>query len=179
MKTLRTALPWAVLLSLVAPGVAVAQQTPRVEVFGGYSLLHADDATRNGWEGSLRFALSGRFGLEAGVSEHYGKLEGDSDRTSVAAGPVFSFRPSKVLSVYAHALCGAAREKASIDVFGVDISESHTSFTLLAGAGLDLRLKEFLALRLVQADWAYTRVDGEGQSGLRVSAGLVLRLGTH
>jgi opacity protein-like surface antigen len=179
MKTLGAALPWVVLLSLAASGAAVAQETPRVEVFGGYSLLHADDATRNGWEGSLRFALSTRFGIEAGVSQHYGKLEGDSDRTTLAAGPVFTLRPSRVFSVYAHALGGVAREKASIDVFGVDISESHTSFTLLAGAGVDLRLKDFLALRLVQADWAYTRVDGEGQSGLRVSAGLVLRLGTH
>jgi len=179
MKTLRAALPCAVLLSLVAPAAAVAQETPRIEVFGGYSLLRADEASRNGWEGSLRFALSGRFGLEAGVSQHYGKNDGDPDRTTLAGGPAFSLRPSRVFSVYVHALGGVAREKASISIFAVDISESHTSFTLLAGGGLDLRLKDSLALRLLQADWAYTRGDGESQSGFRLSAGLVLRLGAR
>ena len=179
MKTLRAALPCAVLLSLVAAGAAVAQETPRIEVFGGYSLLRADEVTRNGWEGSLRFALTGRFGLEAGVSQHYGKNEGDPDRTTLAGGPVFSLRPSRVFSVYVHALGGVAREKASIGIFGVDISESHTSFTLLAGGGLDLRLKDFLALRLAQVDWVFTSAEGESQSGLRLSAGLVLRLGAR
>jgi opacity protein-like surface antigen len=179
MRTPTTALPWAVLLSLVAPAAAVAQETPRVEVFGGYSLLRADEVSRNGWEGSLRFALSGRFGLEADVSQHYGRNDGDPDRTTLAGGPAFSLRPSRLLSVYVHALGGVAREKASIGIFGVDISESHTSFTLLAGGGVDLRLKGFLALRLAQVDWAYTKVDGESQSGLRLSAGLVLRLGSR
>lgn len=179
MKTPRAALPCAVLLFLAVPGAAGAQETPRVEAFGGYSLLRTDEVTRNGWEGSLRFALSRRFGLEAGVSEHYGKNDGDPDRTTLAGGPVFSLRPSRLLSVYVHALGGVAREKASIGVFGVDISESHTSFALLAGGGVDLRLRDSLALRLPQVDWAYTRVDGESRSGLRVSAGLVLRLGSR
>jgi opacity protein-like surface antigen len=175
MKTLRTAVSCAVLLSVVAPRAAVAQETPRIEVFAGYSLLRADEATRNGWEASLRFALTGRFGLEAGVSQHYGRNDGDPDRTSLAGGPVFSLRPSRVFSLYLHALGGVAREKASIGIFGVDISESQTSFALLAGGGLDLRIKSFLALRPVQVDWAYTQIGGEGQSGLRASFGLVFR----
>lgn len=179
MKTLRAASPWAVLLALAVPSAAGAQGTPRIEVFGGYSLLRAGEVTRNGWEGSLRFALSGRFGLEAGVSQHYGKNDGDPDRTTLAGGPAFTLRPSRVLSVYAHALGGVAREKASIGIFGVDISESHTSFTLLAGGGLDLRLKDSLALRLPQVDWTYTSGEGQSQSGLRLSAGLVLRFGAR
>lgn len=179
MKTLRAALPWAVFLSLLAPVAARAQDPPRVEAFAGYSLLHAGDVSRNGWEASLRLAIAGRFGIEAGVSQYYGKSDGDPDRTSLAGGPVFSLRPSRLVTVHVHALGGVAREKASIGIFGVDISESHSSFTLLAGGGVDLRLKDFLALRLAQADWAYTRVEGESQSGLRFSTGLVFRFGAR
>jgi hypothetical protein len=172
LKTSRAVLTW---VTLLAPGAAVAQEAPRFEAFAGYSLLRASETTRHGWEGSLRFALAKGFGLQADVSQHYGSNEGDPDRTTLAGGPAFTLRPAKAFSVYAHALGGVVREKTSIGVFGVDISESQTSFAFLAGGGLDLRIKSFLALRPVQIDWAYTQIDGESQSGLRASFGLVFR----
>ena len=68
-------------LLVLAPAVASAQdETPEVEVFGGYSYLNADAdfhgiqddrANLNGWEGSITYNVNRWFGVEADFGGHY------------------------------------------------------------------------------------------------------------
>jgi len=58
------------LLSL--PLTAVAQETPKVELFGGYSYFHNEGGREtHGWTGSVAVNLNRWFGLVADVSGHY------------------------------------------------------------------------------------------------------------
>lgn len=67
-------------LLLFAPGVA-AQETPKVEVFGGYSYLQLTEQPRvllksaslNGWNASVKLNVTPRIGLLADFSGNYGQ----------------------------------------------------------------------------------------------------------
>ncbi|MCL5743790.1 MAG: hypothetical protein M1541_07660, partial [Acidobacteria bacterium] len=62
------------------------------------------------------------------------------------------------------------------------IHEEASGLALAAGGGLDLRLNRALALRLASLEYRRTFItdpDGRDYSGgLRMSAGLILRMGT-
>jgi hypothetical protein len=66
---------------LFFPISVAAQQTPKVEVFGGYSYLQLTEASRislksaslNGWNASVKLNVMPRIGLLADFSGHYGQ----------------------------------------------------------------------------------------------------------
>jgi len=69
------------LLVLLFPISVAAQQTPKVEVFGGYSYLQLTEQSRtllksaslNGWNASVKLNVMPRIGLLADFSGHYGQ----------------------------------------------------------------------------------------------------------
>ena len=69
------------LLVLLFPISVAAQQTPKVEVFGGYSYLQLTEQSRillksaglNGWNASVKLNVMPRIGLLADFSSHYGQ----------------------------------------------------------------------------------------------------------
>src|SRR5438445_13501210 len=71
------------LLVLLFPHSAVAQDTPKLEVFGGYSYLRlteqprtlSNSASLNGWNASVKLNVTPRIGLLADFSGHYGQRE--------------------------------------------------------------------------------------------------------
>lgn len=71
-RVLLLSLPLALLVSVAA------QDTQRVEVFGGYSLLHDDrmlpgeTSNFNGWDSSLTVFLNSWLGVTSDFSGHYG-----------------------------------------------------------------------------------------------------------
>ena len=77
---------------------------------------------------------------------------------------------------FVRALAGLVREKASIAALDVDISESTSRLGMALGGGADFPMRRSLAIRL-QGDYLWHAVDGGAVSGVRVSAGLVYRLG--
>ncbi len=59
-------------LLFLLPLCTKAQDTPSVEVFGGYSYFHAETGRDlHGWNGSVAANLNRWFGLVADVSGHY------------------------------------------------------------------------------------------------------------
>ena len=67
------------LLSILGTLPAMSQDTPRVEVFGGYSLLHDGNASPKnfqGWDASSTTYLNHWFGLTADFSGHYSTTDG-------------------------------------------------------------------------------------------------------
>jgi len=177
---------------LLLPLVAVAQEYPRAEVFGGYSYFrtNTDGVGLNGWNASVTGNLTSWLGIEGDFSGSYGSpdvfgfgvpfVDVNSHRFMV--GPKLSYR-SRAATPFAHFLIGTAR--ASTSSFGYSISDS--ALATAVGGGIDINLSKSIVFRAVQADYLMTRFNAAPQvflSGLngrqnnfRVSTGLVIRLG--
>jgi hypothetical protein len=164
---------------LLLPVSAWAQQAiPKVEVFGGYSNLTANltgsNFNLNGFDVSVAENLNKWFGGALEFSSHYGTEAGFKTNTqSLAYGPVFSYRKNPKVVPFCHALLGAVRGGPEY----LGISKPEFRFGMSAGGGLDVKVANHVALRLIQADYLLTRFSGARQDNLRVSAGIVLLLG--
>jgi opacity protein-like surface antigen len=90
-------------------------------------------------------------------------------------GPHFAYRRKKA-TTFAHALFGAAHSGVRQGNDGGTGSAADTSFAMAIGGGFDVNLTRSFAWR-VQTDYLQTRFSSEMQNNLRVSTGIVLRIG--
>jgi hypothetical protein len=175
-------------LSLLVVGAPAWAQpaTPRVEIFGGYSLLPADPATdfprrtSHGFQVGAAGNLTDWFGVFADLGLHWNTnrdvgphFEGIVARTRVTQflfGPRFTARSERV-NVFAHGFVGRVRGDAGENFSG--FSDTKPAFG--GGVGIDVRLHERLAVR-GQFDLFASFTDiVEGNT--RAAVGLVLGLG--
>lgn len=153
------------------------------DLFGGYSNLRFDGGGVSGGALAATWPVAGSLGVSVQATAHFGLAQGEDLREwTLMAGPVFAPRRGHKLSPFLQLRGGLGRSRRQIEVFGVGIGPdgvcdggcpSRTSFAAEAGGGLDLRLGGRWALRLVQADYRLTRLEGESDHWLRFSAGLV------
>ncbi len=171
-----TAVALAFLVTIAAPLAAAERQG--TDLFAGYSFAKVDDVGRHGADVALGFDIGPIDGF-ADASAHWGSGEGTSlDDLTLMAGPGVRFGKRGRVVVFVRALAGLVRDRASITVLDVDISESSSRFGVLAGGGLDFPIAKRLALR-AQGDYLWNDVpEGLKSSGFRASAGLVYRFGT-
>jgi len=168
-----------ILLPLLAlPVSALAQQTPRVEIFSGYSNLASNinvtSIDLNGVNLSVQENLNSWFGGVLDFSTHFGKENGLKTNTqTVSYGPVFSYRKNKTFVPFAHAMVGAERGGTNY----LNISRPEERLAILAGGGVDVNVTPRLALRLIQADYLMSRFSNTRQDNIRLSAGVVFYLG--
>jgi hypothetical protein len=177
-------------LTLALPIIAQAQESPRAEIFGGYSYLRGDDNDLtdldrdfNGFNVSTNITTIGKWlGLKADVSGHFGDfLISFTPRTDFRQylflfGPQFSLRKYERIQPFAHVLAGFAYSKLDNDTLGIDITD--TGLAIAAGGGVDVKaLSSKLSIRLFQADYVLTRFDGITSQNIRASTGIVLRFG--
>lgn len=169
----------AAVLVVVALSAAPAGAASLGDAFAGYSALTGGDSgTRHGWNVTLGSGGARRLGLVVDLSGHRGSDEesgDDLDTLALMAGPRFFFGSGRVRP-FVQVIAGVVREKASVHVFDVDISESATDFGGAAGAGFDLGLGGSWALRLA-GDYRVIKVDGGTAGDPRVSAGVAYRFG--
>jgi hypothetical protein len=163
---------------LFVPLAATAQQTPKVEVFGGYSNLEANlsapSFNLNGVNFSVTENVNQWFGGTLDFASHFGTEAGNNVNTeTLTYGPVFSYRKHPSIVPFGHILLGAVRGSADY----LDISKPVVHFALAAGGGIDVKLTDTVALRLIQADYLMTRFSSARQDNVRLSAGIVLRFG--
>lgn len=205
-------------LALVLPIAAAAQDTPKVEIFGGYSYLRvthdislgnivptdaipvgqlapqqvAPAATvpfqtlnLNGWNAAFQYNVNSWLGLVADFTGYYGSPSQTIGGTPVTLhtseynylfGPRFSYRHSERWTPFVHALFGGghAHARATAPNFTA-VSLTKDSFAMAIGGGLDLKVANHIALRLVDADYVLTRFGGSNQNNFRYSAGVVFR----
>ncbi len=155
-----------ILLGLVLCGAerGRAQEFPRIEVFGGYSYARLAEAVNaHGWNASIAGNVTSWFGIAADVSGHY---RSDLSLSSYTVGPRFAVR--NTVTAFTHILFGGAR---------MGDGGTASAFGMIFGGGVDIPVGERLALRLVQADYLFTRFGGETQNNARLSIGLVLTFG--
>lgn len=143
--------------------------TDKVEVFGGYSFLHADTSpsfNTNGWEIAGHYKLFPWLGAAADIDGHYGTIQGvHAHLNNYLFGPQVSL-PMRV-SPFAHALFGTAH-------FG-GAGVSNSSFASGFGFGIDTGVAPFIAWRIVQFDLIHSHLFSTGQNNTRLSTGIVFR----
>jgi hypothetical protein len=180
--------------------LAASAQTPVVQLYGGYAYTHADSGGLsgvfrgrsrdwNGWETSfsanftrfvgVTFDFSGDYGpdFRASFSSFSPRLE---DHTpyfyAYMAGPQFLLPLGRVL-VFAHALAGATQTKRGFTTAALPVARTDFGFGSAVGAGIDVSLTRYVALRIAQADYLISKNFGGTQNNLRVSGGLVFEFG--
>ena len=176
----------AVLPALAAPLAAAELQG--TDLFAGYSFAQIDNVNRNGGNAAVGFDLFGPIDGFVDASAHWGSsgAESLSDLT-LMAGPGVRFGKRGGMVFFVRVLAGLVRDRDSIAVLDVDISESSSRFGVLAGGGLDFPITKKLALR-AQGDYLWNNLapgiasgsdSGEvsRSSGFRASAGVVYRFG--
>jgi|SRR5207302_5400446 len=180
------------LVSLVAVlslflATAGAEETPKIDVFAGYSYFRNNPSTA----GVSSFSLNGGSASVAynannwlsGVADfgayHNGNILSTGTNGTLSTylfGPRVSYRHFERLAPFGEVLFGVAHAGASIA--GASGSDNAVSMSL--GGGLDYKLSHHFAIRPVKVDYLMTRFSETGtsnqtQNNLRVSTGIVFR----
>lgn len=170
---------------------AAADDTPKVEVYGGVSVLHIDDnglhaPKRNfaGWDSEFQYNLNKLLGITADIGGNYGRLAPNipnSHTYTYVFGPTFSYRRENA-TIFVHTLLG--QNSTNIITTGTSGS-SNSAFAMAWGGGIDVKVNHTFAIRLAQFDWLYTRHNlvplggKDNQNNVRLTGGVVINLGGH
>ena len=175
------------LIFVIFLGQIALAQTPRVEVFGGYSYLHEPGLNLNGWNGSATFNLNRCVGITADFSGHYwstslnaplvGALEIRNRVHSYTFGPTVSLRNQTRFTPFVRLLAGGSHLTFAGTVASSTGSASEDHFTVVGGGGFDVALNRRIAVRPVQLDYHGVRFSPGWMNSMRYSAGVVFRLG--
>jgi outer membrane immunogenic protein len=181
-----------VIVSLIAllsffNAAAHAQETPKVDIFAGYSYVRANPSASgasgfslNGGSASVAYnATSWLSGVADFGGYHNGNILGthvDGTLSTYLFGPRVSYRHSDRVTPFGEVLFGTAR--ASANVLGA--RNSSNAFAMSVGGGVDYKLSNRFAIRPVKVDYLMTRFSEFGnstrtQNNLRVSTGIVFR----
>jgi hypothetical protein len=166
-----------------------------LEVFGGYQYLHLGNVTANGqtipgssqgfngWNAAADAKLGKLFGLGADFSGGYATVTGVSLHTyTYTGGPIVSLSAGPIRP-FVQALVGGVRLTGSFS----GASSSMNGLAAMAGGGLDVKVRKFVAVRLAQVDWLYFHFGSQtvagtpipafsGHNNVRFSTGIVLRI---
>jgi opacity protein-like surface antigen len=183
--------------------MAMAQDVPVAEIYGGYSLTMVDvdtlsggeedqDLSLHGWNASVTFNMNKWAGIVGEFTGSYGTLDTSADYpdgvkawvdvkfNSIMIGPKVTLHRGTV-SPFVHALVGYAHLGYKAVEDGTEMSETENDLAMAFGGGVDVRLNDNLSIRPVQLDYFTTRgrVNGEFADHFRYSAGFIVKLGKH
>ena len=135
---------------------ALAQQTPAVEVSGGYSFVRDQEVEENfqGWLASVAGNFNQWFGIAGEVGGNYKTVQVlgtdvDLSLHSFLAGPRFSARQTQNVTPFGQILLGAVRGSGSV----LGEGETATDFALQPGGGVDFRLRPRFGIRVGAGMW--------------------------
>jgi hypothetical protein len=169
-------------LLVIAGQTAIAQEGPKIELAGTYTMLPEFwGPTCHGAAGSVAYNLNNWFGVTGEISGCRGRgpsglfFFGTPPSTThkwftYLAGPRISYR--RTFTPYAHVLFGGAHTsiESSSD------SASANTFAMTIGFGVDARLSERFAIRLIQPEYLRTHLGGGVRHDLRLQTGVVFTL---
>jgi hypothetical protein len=182
-------------LLVLFPLLALAENTPKAEVFGGYQYLHNGDLSSgghtlsnssqnwNGWDANATYYFNKSIGVQGDFSGSYATISSVSSHIyTYAGGPVVALNAGGKINPFVHALFGGIRLTGSQS----GVSASFNGFTTIVGGGVDVKVAPRIAFRLIQADWVYfhfgsatiagTSVPSfSGSKNVRIATGIVFR----
>jgi hypothetical protein len=191
-----------VLIALAATVEAQAQadttpQSPTVEIFGGYSYMHAitlfsgTPINLNGASFSVAFYVNNWLGMVGDVGVyHQGDVANGFSLTlsSYQFGPRLRLRNHTHLTPYGQFLLGGGHAGGSLYTSslgpGLTPIGANNSFVFTTGGGVDWRLNHKVGICIVQAEYLYSEflngsTVGHKQNNLRVSTGVVFYFRRH
>jgi opacity protein-like surface antigen len=171
--------------------MAMAEDVPAVEVFGGYSYVRinpnaswdADSVNMNGWNFSGAFNANKWAGFVVDFGGYYGTMNfpdihgwADLSSYSIMVGPKVAIRKGKI-TPFVQALFGLTRIKATES--GEDSIQR--DFSMALGGGVDVNVSKMIAVRPVQVEYFGVRENNSGDflNNFRYSAGFVFKLGSR
>jgi len=161
------------LLVLVLAAPVMAQDTPQVEVTGGYQYVRlAGPVNRNmqGFTGQVAANFNDWLGLVGEITGTYQHSTAfDANIYTFMAGPRVSYRKEERTTPFAHVLFGVTRA----DVF----SSTDTAFSMAIGGGMDFKVNDRVAIRAGQLDWYLTKFNNNTENNFRFAAGVTIRIG--
>jgi len=178
---------WVSLLAVLSlfGATAHAQDTPKFDIFAGYSYLRLNPSTAgvssfnlNGGSASIAYNAKSWLG---GVADFGGYSNGNILNTGINGtlstylfGPRVSYRHFGRITPFGEVLFGVAHASSA------GTSGSDNAFAMTLGGGLDYKLSDRFAIRPVKLDYLITRFSETGtsnqtQNNLRVSTGIVFR----
>lgn len=186
-----------ILLGLTSPlcpifsAAAAAQDLSVGELGVDYNYVHTNAPPRgcgcfsmNGGNGWLAYNWTRSLAVVGEVaSQHASNIAGsgtDLTLTSYLFGTRYSWRKAGHFVPFAQVLLGGAHAGGDFAPARTGFAGSSNAFAMILGGGLDVTLSKRFAVRTFQADYYLTRFANavnDHQNNLRISAGLVLRLG--
>ncbi|MHB8540814.1 MAG: outer membrane beta-barrel protein, partial [Candidatus Acidiferrales bacterium] len=155
------------LISFALP--AVAQNTPKLEVFGGYQYLHFDlsggTLNMNGFDASATYNFNRWLGMTADVGGLYnsstpnaGGPNGTTHIYNYMFGPTIYPFGHRRITMFVHGLAGDGHIHIYLPPSGGNpaLTLTDTSFTYAAGGGFDATITRHIAVRLFQGDYEQT-----------------------
>src|ERR1700735_707907 len=184
----------AMIVVLGAAPSARAQDTPKVDLFGGYTYMRANVVASgqgfnlNGGSGSAAYNLNSWLGLVADFgATHQGGVTGNGLSLTIITyqfGPRVSWRKNEHLIPFAQLLLGGGHAGGSLytSSLGAGLAPlgASNAFALTTGGGLDWKLNSRIGIRLFQAEYLYTQfqnLKNDKQNNFRLSTGLVFSFG--
>ncbi len=181
---------------LILSAAALAQDAPRIEVFGGYSYLRADsqdfpEHNLNGYAVSGNVNLNKWFGLKADFSDHYNDFQispgvrADLNLRFLTGGAQFTSYKHEKVTPFVHVLVGVARRNFGVSraVAGNGPTNiTANAFAFIVGGGMDVKINQSLAWRAFQTDYILTTFEDlrdDRQNNFRLSTGLVWKIGNQ
>ncbi len=161
-----------------------------IEISVDYSYLRANQApgqcgcfNMNGGSAEVAFHTWRWFSVVADLTgERSGSVNGGPHGLSLASftvGPRFTYPIHHRYAPFMQGLVGTVHGFDSYFPVTSGSTGAASSFALLAGGGLDIRMKSWLAIRPVQADFLLTQLPNgvnDRQNNLRLRAGVIFRL---
>lgn len=173
--------------SLALP--ATADDGPRADIAGGYSLIYAHDIKTTfpaGWFGSASVNVTNFFAIAGEVSGHY-----KSESIASSAGVTTSLRVHTYLAgprfvsgtgaarFYLEILAGGATASNGVNVSSggtsASASASETNFCYMPAVGLDIGFNRETAMRIGAGERLIRVSGGSTSKQFQFIAGLVLR----
>ncbi len=167
--------------------MAVAQDTPKADLFFGYSGYRANAARdfpsflNHGGLGTLGLNFNPYVAFESEIGGYHNgninNLNIDSTSMTYLFGPRVSFRRSRRVVPYIHSLFGGVHATSSVPVIIVPapfstapetvtrLKNSQDAFAMAVGGGLDIKLSHHVMFRPFQFDYLLTRLQDLGQTG--------------
>jgi opacity protein-like surface antigen len=169
---------------LLCPAFALAQSSdepefPRFELSGGYGFAAYSDeiGDMDGWLVSGTANITEYAGIAVQGSGVYGKnnnlFDLKANQYSFLSGPEFAYR-TKHVKPFAHFMVGSSRTGIDVSIFGEDLSDSSTNFTVAYGGGVDIGGSKRIAGRF-QIDRISFRYFGEWYYAWRFAPGIVIK----
>jgi hypothetical protein len=173
--TLRRSLLIVGLVLILLPLSCWAQETPKAEVFAGYSYVRvypegSSTVNLHGFDFSVAGNVNQWFGLVAdlGYYRTHG-LTPSADAVSYLFGPRFSYRKNEKVTPFFQTLFGGVNAGPS--------GQKENNFAMTAGGGVDINVHRNIAIRPFQLEYLMIRSSGMTLNNFRFATGVVFRFG--